>query len=164
MTRSMTAQGLGLLLVVSAACAAPGPASTPTRPPTPTPIALPFIGQDWVLELIDGNPITDGAIPATIHFGDNQQLTGSGGCNPYAGSYAADATTINVSFSYSTELACHGLTMFIEQDYFQALSNIAAWSMSTNALTLSDDNGLARLVFGVGPAANPAPSSSPAPS
>lgn len=62
----------------------------------PPPAGNPLKGTSWRLTRINGAGIVDGT-EVTALFGDSGNLSGSGGCNTYNGSYTVDGAAIGIS-------------------------------------------------------------------
>lgn len=81
-------------------------------------------GKGGVTTLIIGTEIT-------ANFGDDNQLSGSAGCNSYFGEYQTDGNNISISSVGATEMAClepEGL-MEQEQQYLAALETAATYKI-----------------------------------
>jgi len=134
-----------LILALSlAACAELGePASDPTES-----------AWELVSGTLDGEPIpiVEGH-PITLSFHE----AGAGGtaaCNGYGGSYTITGNEIVFSEMSRTEMACvPEETMESEQEYLEALTRVARFSVTEDALTLTGEN--ADLAFGVLPQSPP---------
>jgi heat shock protein HslJ len=134
-----------LILALSlAACAELGePASDPTES-----------AWELVSGTLDGEPIpiVEGH-PITLSFHE-AAAGGTAACNGYGGSYTITGNEIVFSEMSRTEMACvPEETMESEQEYLEALTRVARFSVTEDALTLTGEN--ADLAFGVLPQSPP---------
>lgn len=110
-------------------------------------------GTTWTL--IDLNFDLQPALadtPVTISFKD-RQISGSGGCNTYTGSFTLGVDNpfvMTISPVAATKKACPDPTLSQETAYFTALEHTSQWGYQVGDLTISYDNGqggLNTLVF-----------------
>lgn len=110
---------------------------------------IPLEGTLWSLtSYTEGGTRVDvpDEVAATARFADGE-VTGSGGCNTYGGSFTVDGDTISIGPVRSTLKACMGPAMSVEAAYFAALEQTAAFRIDRSTLTLSDADGQALLTF-----------------
>jgi heat shock protein HslJ len=93
----------------------------------------------------DLSPVPDG-VKATAEF-TADRIAGSGGCNRFTGRYTVDGSTIAIGPLASTAMACIETVMAAETDYLARLDEAATYSVSGNALTMSDAAGKVVLTF-----------------
>jgi heat shock protein HslJ len=109
-------------------------------------------GTSWTLvELGDGQPAL--AEPAvTVSFQDGQ-ISGSGGCNDYTGSFTLgeeNPFVMTVGPVAATAMACPDPVQSQEDAYFTALSQVSQWGYWFGRLALyhaDGQGGLGRLLF-----------------
>jgi heat shock protein HslJ len=86
----------------------------------------------------------------TATFGEDGQVSGSGGCNHYFASYkfSAKAGTISISPPASTRMACAGADVMKEENlFFKALSSAKTFKRADNILELSNEHGIRVVTF-----------------
>ncbi|MFW5691646.1 MAG: META domain-containing protein, partial [Chloroflexota bacterium] len=100
----------------------------------------------WQLETLGGAAVIEGTT-ITLNFNAGDGVSGSGGCNTYAGSYSADDAQISFSQVETTERAClaEGV-MQQEQAFYQALTTATRFDLRDDSLTIRYGDGDA-LVF-----------------
>ena len=99
-------------------------------------------GAEWVIEDIAGAGIVDGS-RATLNFGADGQLAGSGSCNRYSGSYMLTGEGLSVSSKTAmTMMACVPALMQQESRFMQLLSQVRRFRFGADgALVLESDTG-----------------------
>jgi heat shock protein HslJ len=100
---------------------------------------------DWQVTEIAGQSVLAGAeaadVTAVFAVG---QMSGSGGVNRYTATYETTSDgTIMISQPAATLMAGPPAAMRQEQAYFAALEKVAGFSVTSDALTLADDQGAA---------------------
>lgn len=104
--------------------------------------AAQFLGTEWELDELNGQDAIRGLL-VSMKFGDEDQLTGTGGCNRFVGSWEHTGfRTMTLSAGGSTMMACDEDIMAQEQAFFQALENTARYERDGNELDLYDANGV----------------------
>ncbi len=89
-----------------------------------------------------------GTEKATIAFADDGTVSGSGGCNTFAGGYTTtDPDGLTFGPLASTQMACEEAAMQIEQEYLAALGNVATYQLEGNTLTLRDASGATQVTY-----------------
>ena len=114
--------------------------------------ALPLEGTAWTLTTIAtpdtqavSSTIAGTKVTALLDAGD---VSGSGGCNNYNGSYeAGEAQSLSFGPVASTKKMCEQGVSDQEQAYFAALDATASYAIDGDQLTLSDDSGQMLLQF-----------------
>jgi heat shock protein HslJ len=99
-------------------------------------------GAEWVVEDIAGAGIVDGS-RATLNFGADGQLAGSGSCNRYSGSYMLTGEGLSVSSKTAmTMMACVPALMQQESRFMELLSQVRRFRLGADgALILESDTG-----------------------
>lgn len=142
---SKTVLILGLLGL--AACAAMGGVVNEETEPA---ASLPFTGIIWQLNNFTLNGKTINLVPnslTTIEFTDDGQLSGTGGCNHYFGSYTFNQSSgLLISQVGMTEMACPD-TMEQETNFLQALQQLTQLQRDALGLTLLSQDGQTVLNF-----------------
>ena len=82
---------------------------------------------------------------ATLTFGDDGTVGGSGGCNSLGGKYEVKGSQITFSDITSTLMACEDPRMAQEAFVTQVLSGTAEFEIENNTLTLTNNDKV--LVF-----------------
>ena len=100
----------------------------------------PLTGSTWILTAFyDQKPIDDSQ--PTLQF-DDDQVSGTTGCNHYGGTYQINEDTIKIEDVFSTEMACldpQGL-MDQEQLFLEILRDAIKFSLTDGELVLSTDD------------------------
>jgi len=102
----------------------------------------------WELQSLNGNGLLPGTT-ITIKF-SSDQVTGSAGCNQYAGSFLTGDTTLSIDDVFSTEMGCMEPEGILEQEqvYLAALAAAAKYQTSADILIIFDQAGTQILEFG----------------
>ena len=157
---------LALMSLVAGACVpitpvapgTPGTKATPqateeaaeeaTAAPSEEGAELTLEGVTWLLiGYVDANGAeATPAVDSTIQFQDGQ-VSGSGGCNNYSGSYTLDGDQLTIGPVASTMMACIGPAMDQEQAFHANLGNVASFEIVDNQLHLLDAGGATLLTF-----------------
>ena len=100
-----------------------------------------LVGTDWLLVSLDGESVIKGS-EVTLQFGDDDRLSGSGGCNGFGGPYVVDADSLTVGMLISTQMAClaDGI-MEQELAYFTALESATRYEIDGDTLTIETGDG-----------------------
>jgi heat shock protein HslJ len=90
-----------------------------------------------------------GTEKATLVFGSDGQVSGSGGCNSFSGTYTTtEPDGLTFGPLAATEKAClDGDAMQIEQEYFAALANVTTYQLEGATLTLRDAAGATQVSY-----------------
>lgn len=96
----------------------------------------------WLAENIDGGGVID-RLQTTLEIRDDGIVTGTGGCNRYAGSANFDSTTIKFLPMASTRMACSTAAMKQEGKFHATLEKIRGWRIDERQrkLILLDGQG-----------------------
>jgi heat shock protein HslJ len=95
---------------------------------------------DWALATIDGEAATD--IPrSTLTFDDTGGMSGSGGCNPFTGSWAVHGTAIHVGSLAAHRATCSPHAIQQEQAFLRALGGAVSWTVIGDTLRLAGKRG-----------------------
>jgi heat shock protein HslJ len=82
--------------------------------------------HDWALDRTNSTPPLDtGDRTVTIAFRDDE-VSGSGPCNTYRGSFSVDGDHVDISDIASTLMACEPSLMDAEANYFDALESVTS--------------------------------------
>jgi heat shock protein HslJ len=102
----------------------------------------------WLAEDIDGGGVID-RLQTTLDIRDDGIVTGTGGCNRYAGSATVDGNTIKFLPMASTRMACSTAAMRQEGKFHATLEKIRAWRIdeARRKLFLLDGQGFDLLRF-----------------
>jgi heat shock protein HslJ len=98
-------------------------------------------GTAWQLISLDGQeaPVED---PITLIFAEDAQITGSGGCNPYGGSYRVEGDTLTFSELVTTRIACmENGVMERETQFFAALNAAVGYELREGRLVIVYGDG-----------------------
>jgi heat shock protein HslJ len=80
------------------------------------------------------------------------RVSGSSGCNSYAGPAVVTGASIKIGPLASTMMACTGPGADVEQAYLPLLTGAASFTADADALTLFDAGGTPTLIYAAGPA------------
>lgn len=96
----------------------------------------------WLAEDIDGGGVID-RLQTTLEIRDDGIVTGTGGCNRYAGSATVDGNTIKFLPMASTRMACSAAAMRQEAKFHSTLEKIRTWRIdqAQRKLLLFDGGG-----------------------
>lgn len=100
-------------------------------------------GTTWKLVRIGGEPVAVGERqrePNLILDPGERRVSGSSGCNRFAGTYSVDGDRLSFSPLAATRMACAD-GMEQEQALFDALGRVARWRISGERLELLDGDG-----------------------
>jgi heat shock protein HslJ len=86
---------------------------------------------------------------ATLHFGAHGgQVSGSGGCNTFGGSYSLHGKQVQFDALHSTLIGClDPVVAGQESHYFQALPRVETYQIMGTTLTLRRDSDRVQLIF-----------------
>jgi heat shock protein HslJ len=104
---------------------------------------LSLIGSSWLVHSYNNGrgavitPLPDTRV--TAEFGDDATISGSSGCNTYSGTYSVDGTSLSIGPLATTRLACDEPVMEQEQAYLEALQAATQFELTTERLTLRND-------------------------
>ena len=129
-----------------------------TSPPAPSAVEDPLTaadpeepaggeltGGEWVVEDIGGAGVIDGA-PASLLFGADGSLSGSGTCNRLIGSYTASDGVLSIEPLGTTRMACPEALMAQEGRLLDLLAQVTGYRIDdTGALVLTIPDGAAIL-------------------
>lgn len=85
-------------------------------------------------------------VRATADFTEDQ-ISGSGGCNNFSGTYTTDGDTIEIGPLASTQMACGPAVTAVESGYLARLGAATTYAITESTLTLSDGSGQAVLEY-----------------
>lgn len=122
-------------------CGAPGPAA-------------PLRGTYWRLTRLGERavvPAGDRRAPHLVFAAHDDRIGGAGGCNPFAGTFRADASAIAIGPAAVTRMAC-AAGMDTERAFLAALAAARRWRIAGQHLELQDAAGRQVARFEAGPA------------
>lgn len=98
-------------------------------------------GNQAVVTLITGTS-------ATLNFGTDNHVSGTGGCNTFGGTYESSDGTLKIGQVVSTMMFCDEPkgTSEQEQQYLAALQKAATYEISGSTLTIRDAEGAMQVV------------------
>jgi heat shock protein HslJ len=107
----------------------------------------PLEGTAWELSADSPLGVTTANVTLTAQFEDGT-VSGYSGCNTYNGPYTVDGSDMTIGPDLaSTQMACPGAQMEVEQEFLTRLSQVAGFEIDNDTLTLSDDEGEVLLRF-----------------
>jgi putative lipoprotein len=111
-------------------------------------------GTEWVLSELPGVPRLPLDSRASLMLDPGtRRVTGSTGCNRYAGTYALDGGSLRLSVGALTRMACADALNEVERAWLDALRLTGSWRLSGSTLNLLGEAGtVARLEAGPGAA------------
>jgi heat shock protein HslJ len=95
-------------------------------------------GTRWTLTDLDNGGVT-GTAP-TLEFTETD-VSGTGGCNTFSGTYTSDGSKISFGPLASTLMACEDPAMEQETVYLAALDGATTYTVDGDALTITGDAG-----------------------
>ncbi|MEO1089481.1 MAG: META domain-containing protein [Pseudomonadota bacterium] len=113
----------------------------------PAPVmAESLAGSEWV-PVTFGDVVVSDEVEQFVQFGDEGQVSGTGGCNRFTGSYTVDGTTLTIGPLAATRMMCPPVAMEREQAFFGAMDSTASFLRDGIALTLFDEAGTVLATF-----------------
>jgi heat shock protein HslJ len=104
--------------------------------------AAPLAGSEWrPVAIGDTAPGSDSG--SFVQFRGEGQITGTGGCNRFSGTYEIDGATIRIGPLAATRRACPPPLMHREAALFAALERARRYQRARIDLTLYDEAGSA---------------------
>lgn len=102
----------------------------------------------WLAEDINGGGVID-RLQTTLELREDGIVTGTGGCNRYAGSANVDGNSIKFLPMASTRMACSAAAMGQESRFHAALEKIRSWRIDAprRKLILLDGGGFEMMRF-----------------
>jgi heat shock protein HslJ len=96
---------------------------------------------EWELEELHGRDVLDD-ISVTMKLGEDDELSGSGGCNRYIGTWETDdGDKITLAASGTTMMACDQPVMDQEQAFLEALASTVRFDLEDEELELYNAEG-----------------------
>lgn len=149
---------LTLALCLSA-CGDDDPVSSKAGEPTSeyaSRLVASAVDQEWVLEAFVADEVETAAAAGTsvtLRFSEDGRVSGSAGCNSYAGAFAVvDSAKVSIGHLASTEMAClSGGVMDQESRYLRSLAAAIAIELGGEALYLYCGDGGDHLRFAAAP-------------
>lgn len=111
-------------------------------------VAAPVSGASWHLQSIGDTPVLSGTTVRLV-FGDDNRLSGSGGCNRLSGAYRENGVSLYISSLASTRMACSMPAGVMEQErlVIQLLENAALIRRTAQSLRIESDAAGGPLLF-----------------
>lgn len=128
--------GALLLAALLVGCAVPPPATTPAATLTSKSLA----GTEWVAFAIDGMAEVSAPKPK-LRWTSADQVTGTGGCNPFRGPVVVGAGSFRLGPLASTGRACLSMPGSQEDLFFKALELTRKARVERDQLILMDESG-----------------------
>ena len=97
-------------------------------------------GDDWMAVMIDGIVAVHAPQPR-LRWLDDNRISGSGGCNQFAGRSSLAFDRMTLGPLAATRMACMAAPQGQEDRFFKALELTRHARLSEGALILSDDAG-----------------------
>ncbi len=105
-------------------------------------------GKVWLGTALLGRAPVPGT-DLTSEFTSAGNVSGSGGCNRYSGTFTSSVSAIQISSIASTQMACAPKIMAQESIFLKALASARSYSVSGGKLTLKASGGRTLVTFGV---------------
>jgi putative lipoprotein len=113
----------------------------------PTESSSVLLGTTWRLVSIEGREALAG-VRVTAVFGDQNRVSGTAGCNAYAGSATLEGDRLKVGSMITTLMACGAEGVMPQEGaYLAALAKATAYRVVGTELQLGPAPGAATLVF-----------------
>lgn len=145
---SVAALGAAALLLTGCASGSTGDAGSASASPEPS--AAPALGgTSWMLASYgdtSGSQV-DPVSTGTLNFGDNLALSGSTGCNQFAGTYTQSGWELTLNPGATTMMGCPGAVGDQETAVLGALPKVTTFTMQGSDLALADSQGSVLLVY-----------------
>jgi len=113
-------------------------------------VLLAFILGAGCVSTVPANIVGDWVLPGTtttISFSSDGVYQGQAPVNTYFGTYAMDRNTISLKNQGSTKMSGSDKDMKAENEYFQTLSEVTAFSTPNSTLEFYNNRGKTILVF-----------------
>jgi putative lipoprotein len=128
--------GFALLALVLSACAVP----TPSFRELPASGAV-LVGNEWVASQIDGVTALAEPLPR-LRWSSAEQISGTGGCNGFAGRAVVNQGTLQVGRLAATGRLCMALPQGGQEDrFFKVLESARMVRLIDGQLVLQDSSG-----------------------
>lgn len=124
--------------------------------PVPEPVTDPLpelLDRKWVLLRLGENVTFPGEVWEFDGFRNlsltfsGQELSGYDGCNAFGGDYTATSTELDIVIGGSTSRGCEAPVLEQGAEYTRALTNVASFRISGDALELRNEEGETTLWF-----------------
>ena len=138
------AAGLVIALLVAACGGTPGGGTSSASAPAASGATTPLAGTSWTMASVAGAPAKPGGLLA---FAAGRQLSGSTGCNDFAGTYAQAGGALAITIGPVTAKGCPDLEAQ-EAAVLAALPRTASFSSDGRTLKLLDGAGKELLGYG----------------
>ena len=100
-----------------------------------------MVGAEWIIEDIAGRGVVDNS-PASLIFLPGGRLAGNASCNSLIGQYSLDGTSLTITPSGVTMMACPDALMTQERELLEALGMVERYAIDKDsALILTAESG-----------------------
>jgi putative lipoprotein len=99
-------------------------------------------GTGWTLVELEGAPVPEGVQATLVLEGAGRRASGSGGCNPFAGSYRLEGASLTFGDLALTQRACAGPAMEVEGAYLHTLGRVGGYRLTGDRLHLLGEEGV----------------------
>ncbi len=105
-------------------------------------VDLPLEGTEWTLVELGGEPLPEGVQATLLLDGTGKHAVGSGGCNPFAGSYRLEGARLTFGDLAGTRTACAGPAAEVEGAYLRTLGRVGGYRLMGDGLHLLAEEGV----------------------
>lgn len=140
--------GAAALLLTGCANGSAGDAGSAAASPEPS-TAPELSGTSWVLSSYgdaSGSQV-DSVATGTVNFGANLALSGSTGCNQFAGTYTQSGWELTLNPGATTMMGCPGAVGDQETAVLAAMPKVTTFALQGSDLALADSQGSVLLVY-----------------
>lgn len=116
------------------------PQTPPVAPVPPAPVVLALAGTEWVAFAISGKAEVLAPKPR-LRWLSADKVSGTGGCNGFAGPAVVGPDTLRLGPLASTGRACLSMPGSQEDRYFKALEDTRKARLEGDQLVLMDESG-----------------------
>lgn len=100
-----------------------------------------LLNSEWELDELNGRDVLDD-VSVTMNLKDDEELSGSGGCNRYTGTWQTDENyEITIEATGATMMACEEPILSQEQAFLEALAAAVTFDLERDELELYDAEG-----------------------
>jgi heat shock protein HslJ len=156
MTKSMMIAGL-VVAMLATACGDSQDGAEPARPADAAPLDNAdaagsaatggLAGTTWMATSVNGEAILADFPTPTIVFEADGRVSGSAGCNDYAGTYAVEGSQITFTVGLTSRRPCEVQQGQQEERFVMGLVKAVGFQIGDGVLTLTDADGAAVATF-----------------